>query len=61
VIIMLPLRSRTEAPTLWSPFLLNFIWSVSCVVHILNFLPNIHSLLSTHHVYPFVSGLPRSG
>jgi hypothetical protein len=39
MIILFPLLSRIEASTLWSSFLLNFIWV--CIVGILSFWANI--------------------
>ena len=38
VSILFPLLRSTEASTLWSSFFLNFIWSVSCILDIPNFL-----------------------
>ena len=32
LIILFPLLSRTEASTLWSSFLLSFMWSVNCIL-----------------------------
>jgi len=61
LIILFPHLSRTEASTLWSSFLLNFIWFVSYIVGIPSFLPNIHLLVSTFHVRSFMIGLPHSG
>jgi hypothetical protein len=52
---LFPLLSRTEASTLWSSFFLNFIWSISCIVGIPSFLPNIHLSVSTYHLYSFVA------
>jgi hypothetical protein len=40
---------------------LSFLWSVSCFMGILNFLPNIHLSVGTYHVCSFVTGLPHSG
>ena len=44
--VLFPLLSMTEAVTLWSSFFLSFTWSVSCIIDIPSFLPNIH--LSVH-------------
>jgi hypothetical protein len=40
--ILFPLLRSTEAPTLWSPFFLRFMWSVNCILGIPNFWANIH-------------------
>ena len=61
LIILFPLLSRTEASTLWSSFLLSFMWSVSCIMGIPCSLPNIHLSVSTYHVCSFVTELPHSG
>ena len=61
VIILFPLLSRTEAFTFYSFFFLSFIWSMSCMVGILSFFPNIYLSVSTYHVCSFVIGLPHSG
>ena len=42
LIILVPHLSRTEASTLRSSFFLSLIWSVSCIVGMLSFSPNIH-------------------
>ena len=39
---------------------LNFMWSVSCIVVIPSFFPNIHLSVSTYYVCTFVTGLPHS-
>ena len=59
VLILFSQLSGTEASTLVLSFLLTFIWHVSCVMGILNFLVNVHLSMSAYHVYPF--GLPNSG
>jgi hypothetical protein len=59
MIILLHLLSSTEALTLWSSFF-SFIWSVNCILGILNFWANIHLSVSTYHVCSFVTGLPHS-
>ena len=48
LIILFPLLSRTEAFTLWSSFLLSFMWSMSCIVSVPPSLPNIHLSVSTY-------------
>jgi hypothetical protein len=53
VSILFPLLRRTEASTLWSSFFLSFIWSVSCILGFLSFLPNIYLSLSAYHVCSF--------
>ena len=55
------LLRRTEASTLWSSFLLSFIWSVSCIVGIPSFCSIIHLSVSTYHLCSFVTNLPHSG
>ena len=61
LIILFPLLSRTEASTLWSSFLLSFMWSMSCIVGIPHSLANIHLSVITYHVCSFVTGLTHSG
>jgi len=46
---------------LWSAFFLSFLGSVSCIMGILSFLPNIYLSMSTYLVCSFVTGLPHSG
>jgi hypothetical protein len=50
LIILFPLLSRTEVSTLWSSFLLSYIWSIKCIMDIPCSLPNIHLSVSTYHV-----------
>jgi hypothetical protein len=58
MIILIPFLSRTEAYTLWSSYVLSFIWSVNCIM---GFLPNSHLSVSIYHVCSFVPGLPLLG
>ena len=44
---------------MFSLLLLSFLWSMSCIVDILSFLPNIHLLVNTYYVCSFVTGLPQ--
>jgi hypothetical protein len=53
LIILIPLLSRTEASTLWSSYLLSFMWSVSCIMAILRSLPNTHLSVGAYHVCSF--------
>jgi hypothetical protein len=39
---------------------LTFFWSVGCIVGILNFCANVHSLVSICHACPFGAGLTHS-
>jgi hypothetical protein len=55
------LLRRTKAPTLWSSFLLSFMWPMNCILGIWNFWANIHLSVSVYHVCSFVNGLPHSG
>jgi hypothetical protein len=50
-----PLLSRTEASTLWSSFLLSFMWFMSYIMSILYFLPNMHPSVSIYYVCSFVT------
>jgi hypothetical protein len=59
--ILFPFLRRTEAPTLWTFLFLSFLWSVNCILGILNFGAKIHLTVSACHVYSFVIGLPHSG
>ena len=57
-----PLLIRIETTTFWSFFFLSFLWSVSCIVGILNFWANnIHLSVGTYHVCSVVIGLHYSG
>jgi hypothetical protein len=56
LIIWFSLPSRTKASTLCSSFFFSFMLSMSCILSIPCFLPNIH--LS---VWSFVTELPHSG
>jgi hypothetical protein len=58
-ILFLLLRG-IEASTLWSPFLLNVIWSVNYILGIPSFWANIHLSVSAYCVCSFVTGLPHS-
>jgi hypothetical protein len=59
--ILFPLLKSTEVSTLWSSFFLSFIWSMNCILGILNFWTHFHLLVSPYHVCSFVIGLPHSG
>jgi hypothetical protein len=59
VSILLLLR-RTEASTLWSSFF-SLMWSVNCILVILNFWANIHLSVCAYHMCSFLTGLPHSG
>jgi hypothetical protein len=61
LIILFPLLRRTEASALCFSFLLNFMWSLSCIVGILCSLPNIYLSVSTNHVSSFMTELPHLG
>jgi hypothetical protein len=52
VIILFHILSRIEVSTLGPSVLLSFIWSVSCVLGILNFWANIHLLVNMYHLHP---------
>jgi hypothetical protein len=47
VSILFPLLRSSEVSTLWSSFYLSFIWSVNCVLGILNFWTNIHVFVTS--------------
>jgi hypothetical protein len=55
--LLFPFLRRTKVSTLLSSFL-SFIWSVNCILSILNFWANIHLSMSAYHVCSFVIGLP---
>jgi hypothetical protein len=59
VSILFPLLRRTQAFTLWSSFFLSFIWSMSGIMGIPSFLPNIHLSVSAYHVCSLFSRLPH--
>jgi hypothetical protein len=59
-VFLIPLLRRTEVSTLWSSFL-SFMWSMNCILVILNFWANSHLSVSEYHVCSFVIGLPHSG
>jgi hypothetical protein len=61
VIIFFFLLSRIEAPSLEPFCLINFLWSVGCILGILYFFANIHLSVSTYHACPFGSGLCHPG
>ena len=46
--ILFPLLRRTEISTVWSSFFLSFMWSVNCILGILNFWANIHLSVNMH-------------
>jgi hypothetical protein len=52
--ILIPLLRRTQIATLWSSFFLSFMWSVNCILDILNFWANIHLSVSAYHMCSFV-------
>jgi hypothetical protein len=58
---LFPLISRTEVSILWSSCFLIFMWSVSCIMGIPRFIPNIHLSMNIYHVCYFVTVLPLSG
>jgi heme A synthase len=58
-IVFLLLR-RNEVSTLWSSFFLSYMWSVNCILGILNLGANIDLSVSAYHVYSFVIWLPHS-
>jgi hypothetical protein len=59
--IFIPLLKKTEVSTLWTAFLLSFMWSGNCILGIPSFWVNIHLSVSAYHVCSFVIGLPYSG
>ena len=54
MIILFPIL-KTETSIVWFSLFLSFIWSVSCIMVIPSFLPNIHLLVSVYHVCSFVT------
>jgi len=60
VYFLFPLLRRTEASTLWSPFL-SFMWSMGYILGNPSLGVNINLLVSAYHVCSFLTGLPRSG
>jgi hypothetical protein len=56
-----PLLRRIEAHTLWSSFLLSFMWSVNCILVIWSLWAYIHLSVSAYHVCSFEIGLFHSG
>jgi hypothetical protein len=61
VSILFHFLEKTKVPTLWSSFILSFIWSMNCILDIPSFWPNIHLSVSAYYVCSFVIGLPHSG
>jgi hypothetical protein len=59
--MLFPILSEFEEFILGSSSLLSFLWSVSCIMDILNILAYIHLSGSTYYTYPFGRGLPHSG
>jgi hypothetical protein len=59
--ILIPLLRRTEEGTLSSYFFLSSMWSVNCVLDILNLWANIHLSVSVYQEYSVVIGLAHSG
>jgi hypothetical protein len=49
-----------RTPTLWSSFILSFMWSMDCILGIWRFWANIHLSVSAYHVCSFVIGLSHS-
>jgi hypothetical protein len=45
-----PSKKDWSIHTLWSSFFLSFMWSVNCILGILNFWANIHLSVSAYHV-----------
>jgi hypothetical protein len=58
--ILFPILGRNEVSTPWSSFVI-FLCFGSCILGILGFWANIHSLVSAYQVTSFVIGLPHSG
>jgi hypothetical protein len=52
--ILIPLLRRTEVSTLWSSLFLGLMWSVNCILGILNFWANVQFSVSVYHVWFFV-------
>jgi hypothetical protein len=59
--ILFPLLIRIKEPTLWSSFLLIFMWFVNCIFDILSFWANIDLSVNAYTWCPFVIGLSHSG
>jgi hypothetical protein len=59
--ILFPILRRNEVSMLWSSFFLSFLCFENCILGILSFWANIHSLVSAYQVSSFVIGLPHSG
>jgi hypothetical protein len=55
-IILFPILSGNETPTLGPSFFFSFRWSMSCIMDILNFLANIHLSVNTYHRCPLSFG-----
>jgi hypothetical protein len=55
--VLFPLLRRNEVSTLWSSFLLRFMWFVNCFLGIPSFWATIHLSVSAYHVCSFVIGL----
>jgi hypothetical protein len=56
-----PLLSGFQVSTFGPSFLLNFLWSMGCIIGILNFWCNVQVSVSLYHAWSFGSGLPHSG
>jgi hypothetical protein len=53
LIILFAFLHGTEASTLWSSFLLSFMWSLNCITGIPRSLSNIHLSVSAYHLWSF--------
>jgi hypothetical protein len=60
LVILFPTLSRTEASSLWSSFLLNYMWFMSCIVSIPCSLTKTNLSVSTYPEWSFVIRLPHS-
>ena len=61
LVVLFPLLNRMEAFILWSSVLLSFMRSVSYIVCIPYFLPNVLLSVSKYKACSFVMELPHSG
>lgn len=61
MIILDPLLSGFEVYTHEYSFLFSFLWSVSCIMGILNFLANINLTVSAYHTCPLGLGYLTQG
>jgi hypothetical protein len=56
---LFPILSGIEVSILCPSFLLSFIWLMSSIICILNFLANVYLSVSTDHVYLLGPVLPH--